>query len=249
MGGWSRAIARQFVTWIDVGPRKSWLDIGCGTGALTQSIFDLVEPSRMVGVDPSNAFVQRARERISDARADFEVADAQALPSNLGDFDAVVSGLVLNFIPDPDAALEQMVKATRLGGIVGAYVWDYTDRMELMRYFWDAATELDPAAQELDEGRWASLCNPDALAALFSQGLTSVEVSAFEVPTVFKTFDEYWSPFLGGIGPAPAYAVSLTPQRREALRERLRQRLPIAEDGSVSLTARAWAVKGRRRFT
>ena len=134
----------------------------------------------------------------------------------------------------------------RPGGTVAAYVWDYAGKMELMRYFWDAAVTLDPTALEFDEGRRFPICQPTPLAALFeSVGLQKVEVRPIDISTHFRDFDDYWSPFLGGQGPAPGYAMSLSEERRGALRERIRSNLPIAKDESIPLAARAWAVRGR----
>jgi len=138
-----------------------------------------------------------------------------------------------------------MRRVCRPGGIVAAYVWDYSGRMELVRHFWDAAVALDPRASELDEGRRFPLANPTVLATLLRDaGLRDVETLAIEVPTIFRDFDDYWSPFLGGQGPAPSYLMSLDEERRTRLREGLRARLPLGSDGSVSLTARAWAARG-----
>jgi SAM-dependent methyltransferase len=181
-----------------------------------------------------------------DPRARFEVGDAQALRAPTGTFDAVVSGLVLNFVPLAELAVEEMARVVRHEGTVGAYVWDYAEGMGLMRHFWDAASALDPKAKDLDEGRRFRLCEPEALSQLFSStGLKEVEVRAIEVLTHFRGFDDYWTPFLGAQGPAPNYAMSLSEERRGQLRERLRQTLPTAPDGSVHLIARAWAVRGR----
>ena len=117
--------------------------------------------------------------------------------------------------------------------------------MQLIRYFFDAAIALDPAVEELDEGRRFPVCRPDGLEKLWREaGFIATEVRAIEIPTVFNDFDDYWNPFLGGQGPAPTYAVSLPEDRREALREELRRRLPVEPDGSIHLTARAWAVRG-----
>jgi hypothetical protein len=119
--------------------------------------------------------------------------------------------------------------------------------MEMMRYFWDAAVALDPAAYELDEGRRFPICQPKPLAELFAQaGLHDIEARAIDVPTGFRDFDDYWSPFLGGQGPAPSYAMSLDEARRGALSNRIRSKLPIAKDGAIRLIARAWAVRGRK---
>jgi SAM-dependent methyltransferase len=169
------------------------------------------------------------------------------LPFAAAEFDRVVAGLVLNFLPDPVRAVAEMARVVRPGGVVAVYVWDYVEGMELMRRFWDAAAALDPQAAELDEGRRFPLCRPEALHRLFAQaGLAGIGTRAIEVPTRFREFDDYWTPFLGGQGPAPAYCVALADEVRTALRERLRASLPIRGDGSIQLTARAWAVRGRR---
>jgi SAM-dependent methyltransferase len=247
VGRWSRQVSREFVAWLNVAPQRHWLDVGCGTGALSQAILDRGDPAFVLGVDPSAEFLAHTRERITDPRARFEVGDARALPAGDGQFDAVVAGLVLNFVPADEQvkAVTEMRRGGKEGATVGAYLWDYAGEMQLIRYFWDAAAELDPATRESHEGQRCPICHPDPLAALFrTAGLTGVEVRAIDVPTVFRDFDDYWSPFLGGQGPAPAYAMSLDEERRTALRERIRADLPIAADGSISLIARAWAVRG-----
>ena len=130
---------------------------------------------------------------------------------------------------------------------MAAYVWDYAGKMELMRYFWDAAVTLKPEDRERDEGRRFPLCQSEPLRTLFTAaGLHDVEVRSIDVPTHFQDFEDYWSPFLGGQFPAPDYAMSLSEEDRVALRERLRVTLPIEENGSIRLIARAWAVRGRR---
>jgi SAM-dependent methyltransferase len=246
VGRWSRVVAGEFLPWLGVGADAEWLDVGCGTGALTQLILERGAPRRVQGVDSSAGFVDYARGHCSDPRASFEVADAQLLALDDAAFDAAVSGLVLNFVPQPERAAAEMRRAVRRRGVVGAYVWDYAGKMELMRYFWDAAAALDAAARALDEGLRFPLCNPDRLAALFSAaGLHDVEVRAIDAPTPFRDFDDYWTPFLGGQGPAPGYCMSLGEEARAALRERIRAKLPIRRDGSITLIARAWAVKGR----
>jgi hypothetical protein len=157
-----------------------------------------------------------------------------------------VAGLVLNFVPEPSSAVAEMTRAVRPGGAVAAYVWDYAGKMELMRYFWDAAVSLDPAAFDLDEGRRFAICAPKPISELFAQaGLRAVEVRPIDVSTRFRDFDDFWSPFLGGQGPAPGYATSLSEDRRITLRDRIRSQLPVGPDGTIELIARAWAVRGR----
>lgn len=247
VGRWSRRVARAFLLWLNVPHGRSWLDVGCGTGALTAEVLTDAHPSQVVGVDPSEGFLSNARARIADARTDFCVGDAQRLPLRDGQFDAVVSGLALNFVPDPRRAAAEFARVAVPGGVVAAYVWDYAEGMAMMRHFWDAARELDPAAAELDEARRFPVCQPTALSTLWTDvGLGGVVVKAVEVPTVFVDFDDYWGPFLGGQGPAPGYVVSLPEDHRRALRGLLRARLSSGAHGSIPLSARAWAVRGTR---
>jgi SAM-dependent methyltransferase len=247
VGRWSRLVARDFVAWLGTAGGAAWLDVGCGTGALSAAVLDAADPAALVGLDPSVGFVTHARARLGDAGARFLVADARRLPLADARVDAAVSGLVLNFVPDPAQALREMARVTRPGGRVAAYVWDYAEGMELIRRFWDAAAALDPAAAELDEGRRFGLCRPEPLAALFRDaGLVEVAARPLQVPTRFRDFDDYWTPFLGGQGPAPGFAMALDGPWRAALREELRARLPVAADGSIPLAARAWAVAGTR---
>jgi SAM-dependent methyltransferase len=246
VGRWSRLVAPEFVGWLDVPAGAAWLDVGSGTGALSAAVLEHASPASVTGVDSSEGFVGHAESAVPEAR--FVVGDAQALPFQDESFDAVVSGLVLNFVPDQHRAAAELTRVARSGATIGVYVWDYAGRMELMRHFWETARELDPAARELDEGqRFSAFERPDALERLFAgAGQVDVESRAIDVPTVFVDFDDYWEPFLGGQGPAPSYVASLGEDERSRLRERLRQRLPIADNGSISLVARAWAARGRK---
>lgn len=247
MGRWSRRVAREFIDWLSLPAGGGWLDVGCGTGALSGTILQLAGPARIKAIDRSEGFVDFAREHVQDDRVRFEVGDAESLTDDSETVDAVVSGLVLNFIPHPERALADMKRVTRTGGVVAVYVWDYAEGMQFIRHFFEAAVALDPKAVEHDEGPRFPICRPDALRQLFeSTGLRNVEVRPIEVPTVFRDFDDYWSPFLAGVGPAPAYAMSLSEEHRSALRERIRAGLPFAPDGSIPLSARAWAARGRR---
>src|ERR1700752_4733756 len=247
IGRWSRPVAREFLNWLAVPAGCQWLDGGCGTGVLSKTILELAEPTKIKGVDRSEGFITFAKEHLRDGRVEFEVGDAEELTAGFGTFDAAVSGLVLNFIPQPDHAVAEMARVTRPKGVVAAYVWDYADRMQLIRHFFDAAIALDPKTVELDEGHRFSICQPDALRRLFqAAGLQNVEVFPIEVPTIFRDFDDYWTPFLGGQGPAPSYAMSLSEEKRSELREKIRAGLPFQPDGSIHLSARAWAIKGIR---
>ena len=246
VGRWSRLVAREFVAWLAMPEGARWLDVGCGTGALSQAILDVASPHSLRGIDPSEEYLTFARQQVRDRHASFRLGDAQALPEAAASYDAVVAGLVLNFVPQPSRAVAEMQRVARVGGTVAADVWDYAGQMQLMRYFWDAAVALDPATSTLDEGQRFPICQPEPLMQLFrTEGLQEVEGRMIDIPTAFRDFEDYWSPFLGGQGPAPSYTMSLSEERRVSLRERLRARLPIAADGSIHLIARAWAVRGR----
>jgi len=245
VGRWSRLVAQEFLAWLDRPGGLAWLDVGCGTGALSAAIFEGCAPKALIGIDPSVPFLTAARARVSTPLARFEQGNGQALPLPDGASDVSVSGLVLNFVADPGAMLREMRRVLRPSGTVALYVWDYAGKMELMRYFWDAAAAVDPDNRELDEGARFPICEPEALAALVRDaGLGAVATRAIDVATVFQDFDDYWIPFLGGQGAAPAYCMRLPKDRRDALRERLRSALPVEPDGSIALIARAWAARG-----
>ena len=238
-------MAREFVEWLAVPPAARWLDLGCGTGALTETILRRANPAYVDGIVPSEGYLALAREQVRDPRVRFEIGDARYLSVESARYDAVVSALVLNFIPELPAGMTEMARVVSSGGIVAGYVWDYAGKMELMRYFWDAAVALKPGDLERDEGRRFPICQPGPLQHLFERaGLQKVEVRSIDVSTRFRDFDDYWTPFLGGQFPAPDYAMSLDETARAALRERVRAHLPIAADGSIPLVARAWAVRG-----
>lgn len=242
VGRWSRQVAPRFLAWLAQPAGRRWLDVGCGTGALCAAILEHCAPASVAGVEPSDGFLASARQNLAGGAALHKGA-ADSIPLADGAVDSVVSGLVLNFVPNPRAALMEMRRVARSGGSIAAYVWDYAGKMELMRYFWNAAVELDAAAAPLDEGPRFPLCRPEALRALFAAAGLSAQVTEIDIPTSFAGFDDYWQPFLGGQGPAPAYAMSLDEARRSELRERLRERLPAGKDGAITLIARAWAVR------
>ncbi|MFI1398497.1 class I SAM-dependent methyltransferase [Streptomyces sp. NPDC020681] len=246
MGRWSRPVADEFLGWLNCPDGLRWLDMGCGTGALTASVVDRCRPRAVLGLDRSVGFVASARGA-RDAPAHFAVADAQSLPVRDAVFDVAVSGLALNFVSAPDAAVAEATRAVRPGGLVAAYVWDYAEGMGFLRCFWDAVVAVDPSAVALDEGRRFQMCRPDLLRALWTRaGLVDVAVAPVVVPTVFAGFADLWEPFLAGQGPAPGYVTALDPTARDHLRDALRASVPTRPDGTIALTARAWAVQGRR---
>lgn len=246
MGRWSRRIAPQLIEFAGVEDGDRVLDVGAGTGALA---FELLKNPSLVGVngiDPSSNYIEHAAAQNDDPRATFEVGDAQSMRFTDEEFDRCLSLFVVNFIPDPAKAVGEMRRVTRSGGVVAAAVWDYAEGMEMLRVFWDEVVALDPSADPRDE-RHMPFCGKDELIRLWEEvDLKDVEAVALTIDQRFESFDEYWAPFLLGTGPAGAYVASLDPDRKAALRDRLRRRLLAGGlDQAFVLRCRAWAVRGR----
>jgi SAM-dependent methyltransferase len=245
MGRWSRRLAPEFVSWLRMPRGVHWLDVGCGTGALAHAVCSRAAPASVVGCDPVAPFIEFAREHRRDARQSFVIAGAGSLPRRPGGYGSVTSLLSLNFLPDSEAAVREMQSVAAPRATVSACVWDYSAGMLFLRHFWDAAASLDSAASALDEGNRFPLCRRDALTALFrDSGLGNVSCEPIEILTTFDSIDDYWRPFLGGTGPAPSYVASLGADRRATLRQKLEETLRRGPDGTIVLTARAWAVRG-----
>jgi len=244
MGRWSTLVAELFVDWLSLPSGLRWLDVGCGSGALSEAVITKNNPAEVIAIDQSEGFVRAAQQRLGPA-VTCKVGNALSLPLSDTSVNVSVSGLMLNFLPDPDSALAEMRRVTKHGGTAAVYIWDYPGKMEFLTYFWDIAVELDRNASHLHEGRRFPEANAEELSAAFTRaGFADVETRPIEVLTRFSDFDDYWKPFLGGQGPAPGYVLTLNETDRNALRYALEQRLPVKEDGSIPLIARAWAVKG-----
>jgi len=247
MGRWSHLLAPRFLDWLAVPPGSTWLDLCCGTGILSLAIRERCRPARVVGVDRAASQIDFARRNRAEPGVEFHVADAMALPMADSSFDAGVCGLGLNFIPDPAKALEELRRVTRPGGIVAAYVWEYSGQVRFLREFWDVAIAVDPVALEFDQGRRFPICTPEGLRAAFvATGFEGIALRPLEIITRFESFDDYWSPFLLGQGSGPTYLAARDERIRSAIRERLRAALPTSEDGSISLGARALAIRAVR---
>lgn len=242
MGRWSRLIAGEFLAWLSLPTQLDWLDVGCGTGALTGTIAARSTPDRLAGIDLSAGFIEVARNTLGPD-VDLRVGDAQALPFDDAEFDAVVSGLALNFVPEPDQAVAELRRVTKPGGTIALYVWDYAEGMEMIRTFWDVAVSLDPSVVALDEANRFPLCDLDRLEDLFkAAGIREVQTTGLVARTAFKSFEDFWTPLLGGQGPAPSYVTSLSESDRSELSQALRETLTPLGD-PFSLGARAWAIR------
>lgn len=244
MGRWSRLLARKFVAWLNVPPSANWMEIGCGTGSLTRAICESAQPKAVLACDTAPDYVKYCREHLRFPGLEVVHVPPDSLAAT-SSHDAVVSSLVLNFLPSPVEALVRMREACAPQGSVAACVWDYSEGMEFLRIFWETAVTLHPQAAPLHEGARFPLCKPDALRnAFLSSGLHSIQLEALSVSTTFESFDDFWSPFLDGPGPAPTYLSSLSGPDRQRLERRLRSVLADFGDYPIKLRARAWAVTG-----
>ena len=244
VGRWSRRVAPRFLAWLGAPPDARWLDVGCGTGALCGAIAQQCAPRLLAGVEPSEGFLKTARQRLG-SHAELRPGNAASLPFPDGTFDVVVSGLVLNFVPDHRKAIAEMRRVTRARGVVSACVWDYNEGMQMLRVFWDEAVALDPGVAPKDE-RHMKLSRAGQLGELWREaGLARVEEAPLAIRQAYASFDDYWGPFLMGAGPGGAHVVSLGEERRRQLEGRLRKRLlGDRADGPFTLEARAWCVRG-----
>jgi ubiquinone/menaquinone biosynthesis C-methylase UbiE len=246
MGRWSRLLAHEFLNWLSLPQSLRWLDVCCGSGVLTETIVDHFAPARVAGVDASPQQIEFARELRARPAVTFQTGDAMALPFAEAGFDVAVCGLGLNYVPDPERALQEMRRITVPKGVIAVYVWDYAEGARFLRQFWDAATAVDREASAYDQAKRFPVCNPEKLSNLFERtGLVQVKVRALAITTRFTSFDEYWQPLLTGQGSAPNYLATRDERTQNAIRERLRASLTTDPEGAIELPARAWAVCGR----
>jgi SAM-dependent methyltransferase len=246
MGRWSRLVAPQLVDFTDVPDRGRLLDVGSGTGALAFALAERKPQVHVRGIDPSEAYVAYANSRNAYTdRVSFEEGDAQQLRFADASFDASLSLLVFNFIPDPRKALQEVRRVTKPGARISAAVWDYGDGMRMLRAFWDGAVSIDAKAETLDE-KHMPLCRAGELPELWQQGgLENVHEQPQTVTMRFESFADYWDAFLLGQGPAGAYVRSIGRDQVRALRREVKSRVsPSAENSPFSLSARVWSVCG-----
>jgi len=245
MGRWSRQLAPLFVEFVGVRDGEKVLDVGCGTGALSETLTKVTNASKIVGIDPSNSFIEYARTHITDPRLTFEVGKAETLPFPDNSFDRAMDLLVVTFMRDAQKAAQEKRRVTRSGGVVATANWDHSRAHELNGCLWDAAIAIDPTVKR-PAARAGSYNTAEALNDLFNgAGLADIEVTDLTMTCQFASFGELWTRYLSGEGASGAYVVGLTKERREPLRQRLRQEvLRGGADRPFTLQAKAWAVRG-----
>ena len=238
MGRYSVPLAPLFADHAGIGGVSRVLDVGCGPGALTAELVRRLGADAITAVDPSEPFVEAARERHPGVRV--ERAPAETLPFTDSAFDATLAQLVVHFMADPVAGLREMARVTVADGVVAACVWDHAGGHGPISVFWDAARSLDQDV--VDESKMAG-ARAGHLTELFGEaGLREVDETALEVGVEHATFESWWEPYELGVGPAGDHVAQLEPEERDALRERCRSLLPAAP---FSLTVRAWSARGR----
>jgi SAM-dependent methyltransferase len=237
MGRWSRLLAPHMAAFADVREGQRVLDVGCGPGALTTELVTRLGGRSVTAVDPSAPFVEAARERHPDV--DVRQASAEDLPFDDRAFDAALAQLVVHFMPDPVAGLAEMRRVTEPGGVVAACVWDYAGGQDPLGPFWAVAREIDPDVEDESDLPGTRAGHLSSLMA--TAGLREIDETEFWVGREFADFDDWWTPFLHGVGPGGVYVGRLAPDRQLDLQERCRARLP---EGTFTLRARAWAARG-----
>jgi SAM-dependent methyltransferase len=247
MGRWSRLVAPRLVEFTGGLPERGrMLDVGSGTGSLALAISERYGRARVLGIDPSKEYVAYASSRnLFPDRASFEVGDAQQLHFPDASFDAALSLLVFNFIPDPKKALLELCRVTKPQGKLSAAVWDYGAGMRMLRIFWDAVVDLDPGAEKLDE-KHMPLCRPGELSSLWRQGgLENVREQSIDIRMRFGSLSDYWDAFLLGRGPAGSYVRRLDRDKLQALRNEIKRHLSLSgENKPFVLPGRVWSVRG-----
>ncbi len=237
MGRYSRLLVGQMADLAGVHAGDRAIDVGCGPGALTSELVARLGAASVAAVDPSEPFVIAARERMPGV--DVQQATAESLPYPDTTFDAALAQLVVHFMADPLAGIREMARVTKPGGVVVACVWDFAGGRSPLNPFWDAVAANDPANP--GESRYAGARQGHLVEILRAAGLAKVEEHVLEADVTHPTFDDWWLPFSGGVGPAGAHAKAMDPAARAALALRIRASLPPEP---FTINARAWAARG-----
>lgn len=247
VGRWSKLISASFIDWLNPTSKLRWLEIGCGTGALTKTINEKCQPAYLLAVDKSDSYLKAARENVGSGNISFLSADLSSHPLS-EEFDHITSGLVLNFIPQVQEMLKGLMNNLKNGGQMSSFVWDYGGHYQPMRHFWEAAKEVAKGVEKYDAGIKFDLCKKENLTQLFKTiGLTDVQFTAIEHIATFRDFDDYWLPIASAQGSVTEFISTLTDAQKSDLKAIIKQRLPIAFNGEIKLIISALAVKGIKK--
>ena len=242
MGTWSRLAGNVFLDWLAPQSGLRWIDVGCGNGAFTELLVDRCAPAEVQGIDPSEAQLAFARNRTAAPVAEFRQGDAMALPFPDKIFDAAVMALVIFFVPEPARGVAELARVVGAGGTVATYAWDM-----MGGGFPQEPLQAEMRAMGLTPFRPPSseASRMDALRDLWvGAGLEAVETHEITVQRTFADFEECWAINLLGTVVRPMIA-AMMPGDVEALKQRVRARVPADAAGRVTYSARANAVKGR----
>ncbi|MEA3105693.1 MAG: hypothetical protein QOI88_298 [Gammaproteobacteria bacterium] len=240
---WSRSVGRIFLDWLATPRDRHWLDVGCGTGAFTELVFNTCSPARLVAVDPAIDQIEYARRQPIAQNVEFRAANATELPFPDGHFHIVTSALVINFISDRPRALQEMRRVVRPGGLVALYVWDVVAGLGPS---WPIAQGLRSVGISPPQMPGGHDCTLEALHSLFEQtGLQSTEVRQIEVESTYRDFDELWTSQTQAFSPMGRCIAALSEADRVRLRATVAAIVPVMPNGSMKYTARANALKAQ----
>ena len=247
MGRWSRAIGEKFLAWLEPPANRQWLDVGCGTGAFTELVLARAVPEKIIGIDPSPAQVEHAKRTVTAPQVDFRVGTATELPFGTGEFDIVVSALVIHFFPDRPAAFREMLRVTGSGGIVAGYTWRKIPTIVDAPYG-PLARGVIQIAGDVMGSPVVPEAMPDGLrASLTAEGYGDIDITTLEASQTFRDFEDYWiSQTATFPHPVAKSVAALSEHDRERLRDILRAALPAAADGTITYSARATAFKAHK---
>lgn len=242
MAPWSRSAGALFLDWLAPGRDLAWADVGCGNGAFTELILARSAPSSVCAIDPSEAQIATARQKISARQVEFSIGDAMALPFDSAHFDVAIMALVLFFVPDPHRGAAELARVTKPGGVVASYTWDILRGGTPTQHLWE---ELDSMGIPAARPPSAEISRFAALKALWAElGVRDVETRELVVERTFVNFDDYW---LSMVVSSPSRVLEkLSDTESAELRRRLQARLPSSATGEITVHAWATAIKGRK---
>jgi ubiquinone/menaquinone biosynthesis C-methylase UbiE len=247
MGRWSRAVGEKFLAWIGAPKNASWLDVGCGTGAFTELILKTCAPAKVVGIDPAPAQIEAAKKQVTAPQASFQPGTAVYLPFKIGEFDVVVSALVIHFVPDRPKSFREMLRVAKPGGLIAGYTWERSGTDVIGAPYGPMARGITQIGAEPILSAAIPEAMPEILrAALEAAGYKDIDVTVIEASAGYPSFDDYWTSQTPAFAPIGKAVAALSESDRKKLQDLLRKTLPAAADGSIRYSARATSFKARK---